>query len=381
MFTKSFPLKISTYHNMVIGMVFILAAVIVVILVNTSMKRDALREAEAKARLLLDRNLATHTYFSHQLKPHLFAFTDPFRPKDYFHPAWMSSTYAVREIDKYAKKFASAEYYYKECAVNARSPENEADEFERAFIARLNQGSQMVQQSEVRTIEGKPYFVVLRRGEVLEESCLRCHSTPDRAPGELVKQYGRDRSFHRNVGEVISAISIRVPLAVAFADANRFSFILSAMLLTVLLIVFSIKVWLGNRLLFAPLSRIRDKAIKIATDERCLGEEISAPRGKELADLTTAFNAMSKTLKQDRDNLEDAVRRRTQELQTALDNVKTLQGMLPICSCCKKIRRDDGYWSQIEVFIHEHSNADFSHGICPDCAQKLYPGYFKKDKA
>lgn len=66
------------------------------------------------------------------------------------------------------------------------------------------------------------------------------------------------------------------------------------------------------------------------------------------------------------------------ELKDALDKVKTLSGLLPICSSCKKIRDDKGYWNQIENYIRSHSNAIFSHGICPDCARKLYPGFMRK---
>jgi PAS domain S-box-containing protein len=65
-------------------------------------------------------------------------------------------------------------------------------------------------------------------------------------------------------------------------------------------------------------------------------------------------------------------------LQTALANVKTLHGMLPICSACNKIRNDEGYWERIETYIRERSDAEFTHGICPDCAKKLYPQFYKK---
>jgi PAS domain S-box-containing protein len=61
------------------------------------------------------------------------------------------------------------------------------------------------------------------------------------------------------------------------------------------------------------------------------------------------------------------------ELQKVLSEVKTLQGFLPICSHCKKIRDDKGYWNQIEDYIHEHSEAEFSHSICKECAEKYYP--------
>ncbi len=64
-----------------------------------------------------------------------------------------------------------------------------------------------------------------------------------------------------------------------------------------------------------------------------------------------------------------------EQLLSAKSEIQRLSGMLPICSHCKKIRDDTGYWHQIEVFIDDHSDAQFSHGICPDCAHKIYPDY------
>jgi PAS domain S-box-containing protein len=61
------------------------------------------------------------------------------------------------------------------------------------------------------------------------------------------------------------------------------------------------------------------------------------------------------------------------ELKKALSEVKTLSGLLPICASCKKIRDDRGYWNQLEAYFHEHSEVKFSHGICPECVQILYP--------
>lgn len=63
------------------------------------------------------------------------------------------------------------------------------------------------------------------------------------------------------------------------------------------------------------------------------------------------------------------------ELQEALANIKTLRGLLPMCASCKKVRDDKGYWKQIEAYIRDHTDADFSHSICPDCKRKFYPGY------
>jgi PAS domain S-box-containing protein len=62
-------------------------------------------------------------------------------------------------------------------------------------------------------------------------------------------------------------------------------------------------------------------------------------------------------------------------LQDALDQVKRLSGLLPICAHCKRIRDDTGYWKQIESYIRDHSEAEFSHSICPDCLAEHYPGF------
>lgn len=69
-----------------------------------------------------------------------------------------------------------------------------------------------------------------------------------------------------------------------------------------------------------------------------------------------------------------------EELEKALSEVKNLRGILPICSFCKKIRDDSGCWSQVEVYVRERSDADFSHGICPECVQKHYADFVPKNE-
>jgi hypothetical protein len=71
---------------------------------------------------------------------------------------------------------------------------------------------------------------------------------------------------------------------------------------------------------------------------------------------------------------------RNQEVETAMAQIKTLSGLLPICSSCKKIRDDQGYWEQVEIYIAKHSDADFSHGLCPDCMKTLYPDSYEKSQ-
>lgn len=80
----------------------------------------------------------------------------------------------------------------------------------------------------------------------------------------------------------------------------------------------------------------------------------------------------------ERKTAEDEREKLIEELKQALAQVRTLSGLLPICSSCKKIRNDKGYWEQIETYIGDHSDAEFSHSLCPDCAERLYPGIKRK---
>jgi len=74
------------------------------------------------------------------------------------------------------------------------------------------------------------------------------------------------------------------------------------------------------------------------------------------------------------------LQKKNDELEAALGMVKQLSGMLPICANCKKIRDDEGYWKDVAVYVRDHSEAEFTHGICPDCIEVLYPGLYD-DKA
>lgn len=111
---------------------------------------------------------------------------------------------------------------------------------------------------------------------------------------------------------------------------------------------------------------------------RDITERVAVHRMLEEAknELERRVKERTAALEESNVRLHDEISRRKKlisELQLALGEIKTLSGLLPICSSCKKVRDDRGYWSQIEVFIRDHSDAEFSHGICPECIRELYP--------
>jgi HAMP domain-containing protein len=146
------------------------------------------------------------------------------------------------------------------------------------------------------------------------------------------------------------------------------------------------------------LSRGLTRRIETLSDhcrEFSLGRLQSRIEGRtfdEFDDLATAFNNMGGALAETRTNLEQAivelkaardelevrVETRTRELEKNTRRLELMRGLLPICSSCKKIRDDQGYWKQVEQFVAEHSDARLTHGICPDCMVSVY-GHIMKD--
>ena len=120
------------------------------------------------------------------------------------------------------------------------------------------------------------------------------------------------------------------------------------------------------------------KQLELSTREISEGKFDQLPKVRnqdELGDLSRAFQRMAQRLKQVEEEREELI----QTLRDALAKIKRLQGMLPICASCKKIRDDKGYWNQLEAYIEEHSEAEFTHGFCPDCMKKLYGVSLDKD--
>lgn len=165
---------------------------------------------------------------------------------------------------------------------------------------------------------------------------------------------------------------------------------------TTIFIICCLVLWLLHGRVISRLLKITSYTSTLCLES--LAQPLEMPTRKEAPDeldaLTDGINqmrenlhqayirekAVEEQLKTSHDLLEVTVEARTKELnktvndlQGAISEVKTLSGLLPICSHCKKIRDDKGYWKQIEVYIHEHSEARFSHGICQECIKKHYP--------
>ncbi|MDO9578766.1 MAG: hypothetical protein Q7J16_12860, partial [Candidatus Cloacimonadales bacterium] len=99
---------------------------------------------------------------------------------------------------------------------------------------------------------------------------------------------------------------------------------------------------------------------------------------RERTDELMKTNEMLKIEILERQAIDEDRKKLVDDLQEAIDNIKTLKGLIPICSSCKNIRDDKGYWNDLGVYISEHSEIEFSHSLCPDCLKKHYPEEYKR---
>ncbi len=113
----------------------------------------------------------------------------------------------------------------------------------------------------------------------------------------------------------------------------------------------------------------------------CLEEHLNEKSMEKIAGLQVQFETEKKEKEAEIYRLKNVeLSAMNDKLRDALAHVKTLQGLLPICASCKKVRNDDGYWQQIELYVSDHSDATFSHGICPECMVKLYGKEFTREQ-
>jgi sensor domain CHASE-containing protein len=187
-------------------------------------------------------------------------------------------------------------------------------------------------------------------------------------------------------GSMALLVSSKIPGKIIQAGDRTMLYAMASMLIAGVVLFFGLRLIL-QRVIATPVSNLTESMIQVGKTGD-LSARIRTDRRDEIGLLGKEFDGMLERLEEkDRElvsaniKLEKEVKERQRlinELQQALSEVKTLSGLLPICAQCKKIRDDKGYWNQIETYIHKHSGAKFSHGMCPECFKKLYPELYEE---
>jgi len=230
-------------------------------------------------------------------------------------------------------------------------------------------------------ILARPVNPELFVGKQYEEERFReMQQGPDEDTGIIEKGLdGRKRYFAytklRLDGEQEPYMYIRasIPVETVLSETNRHLFANLGLLTFFLLVALLLAWFIGKRSILDRVALLEAASNRMAGGELQVGVAASV-QGGELGSLGQAFDHMALQLKE----RELEKNKLINDLQQALTTIKKLQGILPICSSCKKIRSEEGQWTPLESYICRHSEAEFSHGLCPECAKTLYPKYYAK---
>jgi HAMP domain-containing protein len=197
-------------------------------------------------------------------------------------------------------------------------------------------------------------------------------------------------AYGRPIPKTDWAVVVKIDREEVFSDLRNLAILSFIMVIALSIAVLIIAVRLA-RGMSLPLVELSEAAGEIANGE--YGRKVKIRSRDEIGALEKSFNEMSVKLREARSQLEHKVNelhteimerkiveaekeRLIAELRSAVNEIKTLKGIIPICSSCKKIRDDKGYWKQLEVYIRDHSDAEFSHGFCPECLAKYESDLF-----
>lgn len=316
-----FRFNIRFKMNQMTFMLLLILGVLFIAFVNNQMKQFGFKEAVKLSRLMISQNLATHAFINKEQKPTFFKLQSGGNlNEEAFIPELMSSTYIIRRINQNLMPLVSFDYYYKEVAINARSPENEAQGYEIEILKRLN-NNEIDEFKEVMDFQGEKHLIFMLPGEYLEDLCLKCHGDPADAPQEMKDIYGEIRSFNRTTGQLASALSIRIPLSQAYAQANSVTLILA--LVYGLLLILTL---IGNSLIFKrvvlnPLFELESR-INHMLNKLPVKTNLHFEKEDEIQRVSKYFNLLQLKLeesdskiKEHTKELEAKVKERTKELE------------------------------------------------------------------
>ena len=237
----------------------------------------------------------------------------------------VNATYMARQVYESALQQETVGQVHL-TSLNPLRPENKPDPWEAKALRAFAAGAKEV--SGVEVVNGRS-FMRLERVALTETSCLKCHA-----------------GVGARVGGILGGVGVRVPIS-DILDATRIQVAGGA--------ISHVMIWLfGLGLLFAGARRISSGVFALQNSE---------------AGLATQAFQLEREIAQRR-LVQEQLAGKVLELEAAAVKVKQLEGIIPICMYCKKVRDDSASWHQIEKYISEHSQADFSHSICPVCYDK-----------
>lgn len=276
-----------TKFNLVLLIVFTLGLAVTGYISYTLLQQNARDEVFRNAGLIMEATQSMRDYTQKQVSPHLDYQPDTFLPQSV--PAFA----ATEMMNVLRKKYS--DYNYKEAVLNPTNLRDRAVEWEADVVSAFRSDSARTDISGTRMSAAGPSLYLARPIRVVEEGCLACHSTPDKAPAAMVTTYGANNGFGWKLNEIVGAQVVSVPMSLPIDNANRAFVTFMASLTGVFVVLFIILNMMLSFLIVRPITDMSEAANEISTGNMDIPEFNDKGRD-EMALLAKSFNRMRRSL-------------------------------------------------------------------------------------
>lgn len=285
-------LKIGTRFTLLLTIVFIISIVVSGTTLSSVLQHRAQMEVTAKASILIKTMSSVRQYTQDKVRNLLLSRleTEPL-----FIPETVPAYSATEVFANLRKNEEYQNFFYKEATLNPTNLRDKADNYEAKIVERFRQNPAIKEIADFRSLPEGTVFYIARPLAVTQQSCLQCHSTPDKAPKSQLRTYGSENGFGWNLNEIVAAQIVSVPSEEVFNSAQRAWLLIMAFLVVIFAIIVILINFLIKRTIIQRIRKIEKIAQKVSTGD--MTAEFEEPTRDEIGSLAAAFNRMKYSLK------------------------------------------------------------------------------------
>jgi HAMP domain-containing protein len=284
-------LNLEAKFNVFLTIVFIVGSIVSGSLLFKVLEQHAEAEVSSKAELIVQTMNSVRDYTSGNIAPLL----NPRLETDQtFIPETVPAFSATEVFQKLRKSEAYRSFFYKEATLNPTNLRDKVDSFENTLVERFRNEAATKELSGFRDLPGGKIFYIAHPLQIKKESCLRCHSTPNRAPKSLINTYGSDNGFGWKLGDIVAAQVISVPAEEVFNNAQDALKLIMAILIGIFAVILLTVNYLLRRAVIRPIRKMARTAESVSLGQT--DSEFEHKSQDEIGLLATAFNRMKSSL-------------------------------------------------------------------------------------
>lgn len=284
-------LKLGTKLNLLLLLIFVVIVTINGFALSQILEYNAQKKVTSQAFILMETINSVRSYTDTQITPELTPLLDK---KNVFLPQVVPSYSAHEVFEKLRSNKQYSDFFYKDATLNPTNLRDKADPFETAIIEKFRKQSGIPEQSGFRSLPSGEIFYVARPITVQRESCLVCHSTPERAPKSQIATYGNKNGFNWKLNSIVGAQVLSVPASAVFDEARRLQFwVIGSLIFFFLLAMILINLFLRYAVT-NPLKRMSQLSKQVSTGN--MEGEFEHPANDEIGVLAASLNRMKVSL-------------------------------------------------------------------------------------